>query len=129
MKAAPSFGRPTATFGDRARAPPQPHSVLILDEATSALDSGTETLINETLLRIGRIRTVISVTHRLASAMKSDIIFVMVNGSLADAAAMNFCCEQGAFIPNCGPNRADSPVSAKGDWATVISSACAPSRF
>ena len=96
-------------------------SVLILDEATSALDSGTETLINETLLRIGRIRTVISVTHRLASAMKSDIIFVMVNGSLAESGSHELLLRTGRVYPELWAKQSGFTVSAKGDWATVDS--------
>jgi ATP-binding cassette subfamily B protein len=96
-------------------------SVLILDEATSALDSGTETLINETLLRIGRVRTVISVTHRLASAMKSDIIFVMVNGSLAESGSHELLLRTGRVYPELWAKQSGFTVSAKGDWATVDS--------
>jgi ATP-binding cassette subfamily B protein len=94
-------------------------SVLILDEATSALDAGTETLINETLLRIGRTRTVISVTHRLASAMKSDIIFVMANGSLAEFGNHERLLRTGRVYPELWAKQSGFTVSAEGDWATV----------
>ena len=59
--------------------------ILFLDEATSALDPGTETALNRTLERISRGRTVISVTHRLASAVKCHKIFVMNQGRLVEA--------------------------------------------
>lgn len=59
-------------------------TILLLDEATSALDPGTEAAINEMLVRLGRGRTVISVTHRLASAQDADQIFVMDNGQLVE---------------------------------------------
>jgi ATP-binding cassette, subfamily B, bacterial len=96
-------------------------SVLILDEATSALDSSTETLINETLLRIGRICTVISVTHRLASAMKSDIIFVMANGSLAESGNHELLLRTGRVYPELWAKQRGFTVSANGDWAAVDS--------
>lgn len=59
-------------------------TILLLDEATSALDPGTEAAINQMLNRLGRGRTVISVTHRLASARDADQIFVMDNGQLVE---------------------------------------------
>jgi ATP-binding cassette, subfamily B, bacterial len=59
--------------------------ILLLDEATSALDPATETLINRTLRRIGEGRTVISVTHRLASAQTADRIFVFSAGKIVES--------------------------------------------
>jgi ATP-binding cassette subfamily B protein len=59
-------------------------SILLLDEATSALDPRTEAAINETLDRISRGRTTISVTHRLASVVNADQIFVFDRGGLAE---------------------------------------------
>lgn len=59
-------------------------SILILDEATSALDPATEASINLTLQRITAQRTVISVTHRLASAEHADCIYVLHQGEIAE---------------------------------------------
>ena len=56
--------------------------ILLLDEATSALDPATETLINRTVKRLGKGRTVISVTHRLAFAQTADRIFVFSGGRI-----------------------------------------------
>jgi ATP-binding cassette subfamily B protein len=58
--------------------------ILFLDEATSALDPGTEIAINATVDRIARGRTVLRVTHRLASVVNLDRIFVMNQGRLAE---------------------------------------------
>lgn len=58
--------------------------ILLLDEATSALDPATEDAINQTLAKIGKGRTVISVTHRLHSAQNADQIFVMQQGLLVE---------------------------------------------
>jgi ATP-binding cassette subfamily B protein len=102
-----------------ARALLRDPSVLILDEATSALDSATEASINETLLRIGRFRTVISVTHRLAAAMKSDIIFVMENGSLAESGSHDLLLRTGRVYPELWAKQSGFTVSPEGDWATV----------
>jgi ATP-binding cassette subfamily B protein len=58
--------------------------VLVLDEATSALDAATEAAINDTLARAAQGRTVVSVTHRLASIVHMDRIFVMDRGCLVE---------------------------------------------
>jgi ATP-binding cassette subfamily B protein len=58
--------------------------ILVLDEATSALDPETEHAINQTLRRVGAGRTVVSVTHRLASARDADSIFLLKNGKIAE---------------------------------------------
>lgn len=58
--------------------------ILLLDEASSALDPTTEHAINITLEALSKSRTVISVTHRLASAQNADIIFVMKDGVLVE---------------------------------------------
>ena len=60
-------------------------NILILDEATSALDPVSESAINETLSKIGKKgKTLISVTHRLASAVNTDHIFVMNEGKVVE---------------------------------------------
>ena len=58
--------------------------ILILDEATSALDAETEHEILEELAGATRGKTVISITHRLALAMRSDIIYVLDQGRIVE---------------------------------------------
>jgi ATP-binding cassette subfamily B protein len=58
--------------------------VLVLDEATSALDAATEASINQTLERVAKGRTVVSVTHRLASVVTMDRIFVLESGRVVE---------------------------------------------
>lgn len=58
--------------------------VLVLDEATSALDAATEASINQTLERVAKGRTVVSVTHRLASVVTMDRIFVLDRGRVVE---------------------------------------------
>ncbi len=57
-------------------------SLLILDEATSALDPVTETAVNDTLRRVEKSRTLISITHRLHSVTHADSILVLNGGRL-----------------------------------------------
>ena len=59
--------------------------VLFLDEATSALDPATEASINRTIERVGRRRTVVSVTHRLSSVVGLDRVFVLDRGRLVES--------------------------------------------
>ncbi len=60
--------------------------ILILDEATSALDPESEALVNANLTRIGRGRTMMIVSHRLASLVECDLILVMDKGRVVDVA-------------------------------------------
>src|SRR5205814_3976937 len=59
-------------------------AVLVLDEATSALDPETDAAITDTLRRVCRNRTVISVTHRLSSIAHADRIFVLRHGRVVE---------------------------------------------
>ncbi len=59
-------------------------ALLILDEATSALDPVTEAEVNRTLASVGRNRTVVSVTHRLASVSGFDQICVFDKGRVVE---------------------------------------------
>jgi ABC-type multidrug transport system fused ATPase/permease subunit len=56
--------------------------ILILDEATSALDAETEHEVLEELAAVTVGKTVISITHRLALAMRSDVIYVLDKGRI-----------------------------------------------
>jgi ATP-binding cassette subfamily B protein len=58
--------------------------VLILDEATSALDAESEAIVNASLRRIAKGRTVISVSHRLSMLVESDAILVLEQGKVYD---------------------------------------------
>jgi len=63
-----------------ARALVRGPDILLLDEATSALDATTEAAVNRTIERLPGDRTVVSITHRLTSAMTADAIVVMDRG-------------------------------------------------
>lgn len=57
---------------------------LILDEATSQIDLESEQLIHQALEEFARDRTVLMITHRLASLDLADRILVMEAGRVAD---------------------------------------------
>jgi len=59
-------------------------AVLILDEATSQIDMESEQIIQRVLEHFIRGRTVLMVTHRLASLALADRIVVMEDGRILD---------------------------------------------
>jgi ABC-type multidrug transport system fused ATPase/permease subunit len=59
--------------------------ILILDEATSALDAETEAEILDELAEATRGKTTISITHRLALAMRADKIHVLDQGRIVES--------------------------------------------
>jgi ABC-type multidrug transport system fused ATPase/permease subunit len=63
--------------------------VLVLDEATSALDPNTEKLVLDTIYTAAQNRTVILVTHRLASIHNCDKIIFMEQGQIKSAGTYN----------------------------------------
>lgn len=67
-----------------ARALLRDPDILILDEATSALDSVTESLIQESLEKLSKGRTVIVIAHRLSTIMKSDKVVVLEQGKIVE---------------------------------------------
>jgi subfamily B ATP-binding cassette protein MsbA len=58
--------------------------ILVLDEPTSALDSAHEDHLVRTLQTLRGGRTIVLVTHRLASVVECDTIFVMEKGRIAE---------------------------------------------
>jgi len=67
-----------------ARALVRRPTVLVLDEATSALDAETEAGIVATLKELHGRQTLVTVTHRLATARDADLIVVMADGRVAE---------------------------------------------
>ena len=63
--------------------------ILILDEATSALDRRNEKLIQQTLDKISKGRTTLTIAHRVKTIMDSDSIFVLKSGSLLESGKFN----------------------------------------
>jgi ATP-binding cassette subfamily B protein len=67
-----------------ARALVRDPSVLVLDEATSSLDPETEAAVQETIRKLARGRTSLSVTHRLAPVVHATRVFVMDDGRVVE---------------------------------------------
>jgi ATP-binding cassette subfamily B protein len=60
--------------------------ILIFDEATSALDPESETIVQRNLATIAEGRTLIIVSHRLASIADADFTLVFDRGKVVDSA-------------------------------------------
>jgi len=67
-----------------ARALVRDPSILLLDEATSALDSVSEQEVQKALDAAQAGRTTFTIAHRLSTIRNSDLILVVVQGSLAE---------------------------------------------
>ena len=78
-----------------ARALVRDPSILILDEATSALDYATEAALLATLRDVTRGRTLIQVTHRLASTIDADRIVLLDGGRIIEEGIHHDLIESG----------------------------------
>ncbi len=92
-------GSPNLSGGQRqrlaiARALIHDPKLMILDEATSALDPESEALVNANLTRIGKGRTMVIVSHRLASLTDCDMILVLDHGKALDLAPHSVLLER-----------------------------------
>ncbi|ADL52198.1 ABC transporter ATP-binding protein [Clostridium cellulovorans] len=65
-----------------ARAILKDSPILLLDEPTSALDTHSEILVQESLERITKNKTVIVIAHRLSTIKKADEIIVLDKGKI-----------------------------------------------
>jgi subfamily B ATP-binding cassette protein HlyB/CyaB len=73
--------------------------VLIFDEATSALDPESEAIVMQNLSRIASGRTVILISHRLSTLVRSDRIAFLEQGKLLAAEPHPI------LLANCEPYR------------------------
>lgn len=69
--------------------------VAILDEPSSALDPIAEYNMYENLIKATKNKTVLYISHRLSSAVLSDNIFVLKNGTVVESGAHSELMELG----------------------------------
>jgi len=94
-------------------------SILLLDEVTSSLDPETESAINGTIEQLARERTVMLVTHRLASAAFVDHIVVMDQGQVREQGRHEELLAHGGLYQQLWHMQAGFVVSDDGQHAEV----------
>jgi len=72
-----------------ARALIRPADMLIMDEATSALDPITEKKVIESIRQEMRGKTLLVISHRLASVKAADKIFFLESGQIVESGNFN----------------------------------------
>lgn len=60
------------------------HDLIIMDEPSSALDPASEYQLNQELQQIAEDKTVIFISHRLATAKDADYIYMMKQGRIVE---------------------------------------------
>lgn len=58
--------------------------ILILDEATSALDNESERLVQQSLERLAKGRTTLTIAHRLTTIQNADRILVLTDAGIVE---------------------------------------------
>lgn len=102
-----------------ARAMLRKPKVVCLDEATASLDSKTEAMVNATVHESFADSTVIQIAHRLVSVIECDVVVVMADGKVAEAAHPWELLNHST----AGPGAA---ATSNGDAATTTASASPP---
>ncbi|MBI4188609.1 MAG: ABC transporter ATP-binding protein [Chloroflexi bacterium] len=59
--------------------------IMILDEATSNVDTNTERIMQESLKRLSKGRTVIIIAHRLSTVTHADRIIILEHGNIIES--------------------------------------------
>ncbi|MGH9225945.1 MAG: ABC transporter transmembrane domain-containing protein [Acidimicrobiales bacterium] len=102
-----------------ARAIVRNPAVLVLDEATSALDPGTEGAVEATIERLAADRTVVAVTHKLASVVGYDRIFVFHQGRLVEEGTHEDLLARGGQYSQLWEKQSGVAVTSDGRLASV----------
>ena len=85
------------------------------------MDPESEALVNANLTRIGRGRTMVIVSHRLASLVECDLILVMDKGKVVDVAPHTTLLERLLDLPGA----VDAAKSSYGSGWGTRGAACA----
>lgn len=93
--------------------------LLLLDEVTSALDPAAEADINELIERLRGRNTIISVTHRLSSAVRADTIYVFQEGRIVESGTHQQLMQQEGLYRSLWEKQHGFHLSEDGLHATV----------
>lgn len=102
-----------------ARALVKNPGLLLLDEITSALDPATEAEIHELIERMRGERTIVMVTHRLASVVQADNIVVFQNGKAVETGTHDQLMRRGGVYRQMWDKQHGFRLSADGLTAGV----------
>lgn len=58
--------------------------ILILDEATSALDNKSEVVVQDSIEKLSKGRTTLTIAHRLTTVQNADLIIVMTKDGIVE---------------------------------------------
>lgn len=118
----PAFAEGTELSGGQwqrlalARAQFRQSPILILDEPASALDPWEESAWMERLRASNRERTVVIVTHRVATAMQADLIHVMHDGRVVESGPpLSLLAQGGIYARSWSRSDAAPDVVPSGD--------------
>jgi ATP-binding cassette subfamily B protein len=97
-----------------------PH-LLILDEVTGALDPATEVEITRLIDELAADRTVISVTHRLRAAERSDLVLAMSGGRVVEAGSFDDLVSSDGVVADIWRRQQGFTISRDGSDASISS--------
>ena len=74
--------------------------IILLDEATASLDVDNETMIQESLSRLIKDKTVMIIAHRMRTVADADKIVVLKDGTVAENGSPEALEKQGGIYAN-----------------------------
>ena len=74
--------------------------IILLDEATASLDVDNETMIQESLSRLIKDKTVMIIAHRMRTVADADKIVVLKDGTVAESGSPSELEKQGGIYAN-----------------------------
>ena len=74
--------------------------IILLDEATASLDVDNETMIQESLSRLIKDKTVMIIAHRMRTVADADKIVVLKDGTVAEIGSPEALEKQGGIYAN-----------------------------
>ena len=74
--------------------------ILLLDEATSALDNESERLVQESLERLAKGRTTLTIAHRLTTIKNADEIIVLTENGIEEQGSHSELIQKGGIYSN-----------------------------
>ena len=74
--------------------------ILILDEATSALDNKSEIVVQDSIEKLSKGRTTITIAHRLTTVQNADLIIVMTRDGIVERGSHKELMEKKGYYYN-----------------------------